>query len=189
MPTWSKNETATRMGAALWHIGKMDGTPYRWAGNDPMAGFDCSGLAHEYLQAAGLEDHGRDSTAHDLYIEYKDFPAEPKMGALIFWFSAGRAIHVEIFVNDFQTIGASGGGRPKFDLFTEIKKDPILRNFYGHLTAEEFKRREGDLFLRIAKESLYLRQAIDQNAYVKVRPFTYRAGQTKIVDPFSKNKE
>jgi len=176
-----------RRDAALDYIKRFAGTPYRFGGENPMEGWDCSGLAHEFLQAVGLEEHDFDSTAHDLYIKYKDHPAEPGPGNLIFFLSAGRAVHVEIFLNKFQIIGASGGGRPKFDLFSEIKKDPILRNFYGHLTAEEFKRRENDLFLKLAKSNLYTQQAVDQNAYIKIRPFTYRSGQTKIVNPFLKD--
>ena len=176
-----------RRAAALDHIMRYDGTPYRWGGDDPISGFDCSGLVHEFLQAAGEEPHGADSVAHEIYIEYKDYPqdiADP--GCLKFWFSAGRAVHVEIFINPYQTIGASGGGGPKFNLFEEIKKDPILRNFYGHLSAEEFKRRENDLFVRIARELLFTRQAVDQNAFIKVRQEDYRPGQTKIINPFLK---
>ena len=30
------------------------GTPYRWGGDDPLTGIDCSGLALEVLKAAGI---------------------------------------------------------------------------------------------------------------------------------------
>ena len=177
-----------RRDAAIDYIKRFAGIPYRWGGSSPEAGFDCSGLAMEYLISAGLVDPSIDMTAHDIYITYKDYPqdiADP--GCLKFWLNAGRASHIEIFINPYQVIGASGGGSPKFNLFDEIKKDPILRNFYGHLTAEEFRRRENDLFVRIAKELLFTRQAVDQNAYIKVRPEDYRKGQTKIVNPFLKD--
>ena len=187
MPEWSLEETEIRRNASLDYIKGYAGIPYVFGGSSPESGFDCSGLALEYLASAGLIDPSIDMTAHDLYITLKDCQQdEPEAGCLKFWFTAGRATHVEIFINPYQVIGASGGGSPKFNLFEEIKKDPILRNFYGHLTPEEFRRRENDLFVRIARELLFTRQAVDQNAFIKIRPEDYRAGQTKIVNPFLK---
>ena len=33
---------------------RMYGTPYVWAGDDTMAGFDCSGMQVEILQSVGI---------------------------------------------------------------------------------------------------------------------------------------
>ena len=49
-----------------WYISKWIGKPYIWGGDD-FSGFDCSGLIHEALQAAGLENRGYDCTANELY--------------------------------------------------------------------------------------------------------------------------
>jgi cell wall-associated NlpC family hydrolase len=49
---------------------RLLGTPYRWAGDDPLAGFDCSGLAIELYTSFGLWD-GRDVRAQDLYRHFR----------------------------------------------------------------------------------------------------------------------
>jgi len=163
-------------------------TPYVWGGDD-FSGIDCSGYVREILLAVGQEDP-EDKAAHGLYLKFK---AEGKIidlediqpGCLIFFMKSGSATHVEMIIDPVGlSIGASGGGRPKFNLFDEIKKDPILSNFYGHLTEEEFKRRENDIFLRAAKRLLFERQAIDQNAFIKIRPIWTRLTSVKFADPF-----
>jgi len=126
----------------LWHL---LGVPYLWGGDDPIAGFDCSGLIHEVLQSVGLEPHDADSTAHDLYLKFIDYKVDkPYAGCLVFWFRDGRAIHVEVLIDDSLVIGSSGGS-------SSVKS---------------------------------LRDAIRQNAFVKMRPLHYRGENFKIIDPF-----
>ena len=163
-------------------------TPYIWSGDD-FSGMDCSGFVREILLSVGQEDD-EDKTAHGLYLKFKadskliDYE-EIRPGCLIFFMKSGSATHVEIIIDSSGlSIGASGGGRPRFNLFAEIKKDPILSNFYGHLTEDEFKRRGNDLFLRIAKQLLFEKQAIDQNAFIKIRPIWTRLASAKFADPF-----
>jgi hypothetical protein len=55
------------------------GLPYRWGGDDPIQGFDCSGLIVEVLQAVGLLPHGSDLTANGLYIS--GIPRTSSIGA------------------------------------------------------------------------------------------------------------
>lgn len=88
------------------------GLPYRWGGDDPMRGFDCSGLVVEVLQGVGLLPHNSDLTANGLYLRYYTKQTQmPKEGCLCFWVNpAGLAIHVEMFIDAGHTIGASGGG-------------------------------------------------------------------------------
>ena len=130
------------------------GTPYRWGGDDPVFGFDCSGLIHEVLQAVGLERHGHDSTADELWERFQGFPSlQGYPGRLVFWFTpAGRAVHVELCLDEDYTIGASGG---------------------GSATGGTLDTREEALA-----------DAAAQNAYVKIRPINYRGDGFKIVDPF-----
>lgn len=124
--------------------------PYRWAGDDPLAGFDCNGFIHEILQAVGLEPHGFDSTAHGLYERFKDYEvAVGSAGCLVFWFGSDEtgaiiAKHCMLMIDDMLCIGAAGGGR----------------------------------------KTLTEADAIKQNAYVKIRPVTYRGEEYVIVDPF-----
>jgi len=89
--------------------------PYIWGGNDPLAGFDCSGLMVEVLQAVGVLAKGSDFTADGLS---KKFPETEifQPGVMVFWDwnKDGRIDHVEMiaFLDDegeVYTIGASGG--------------------------------------------------------------------------------
>ena len=90
-------------------------TPYRWGGNDPMEGFDCSGLIIEILQSVGLFKRDKDTTAHGLSLLYPETDVL-EAGTLVFydWNGDKRMDHVEMIIaidEDGQlfTIGASGG--------------------------------------------------------------------------------
>lgn len=122
------------------------GLPYIWGGDDPVRGFDCSGLVVEVLQAVGMIPHRSDYTAGGLYSLFSKNQVEKGYaGCLVLWFDkAGVASHIELMADDYHTIGASGGG--------------------SATTTEQ--------------------AAIDQNAFVKMRPVGYRGPNYKIVDPF-----
>lgn len=123
------------------------GTPYRWGGDDPMEGFDCSGFIVEVLQAVGRVQ-GRDYTADELYTIFK--PAAVTLGyagCLAFWLDdKGHAVHVMLMVDNGHVIGASGGG----------------------------------------SKTTTISDAVRENAFIKMRPLTYRKGTPVIVDPFRK---
>lgn len=98
--------------SAIRYIWAFLGTPYRWGGDDPLAGFDCSGLVIEVLTGVGILPHGFDATAEGLYQRFKVNEVEKGYaGCLCLWFNAtGKMTHVEMMVDDGHTIGASGGG-------------------------------------------------------------------------------
>lgn len=160
--------------------------PYIWGGDDPIYGYDCSGDIVEVLQSTGKMPHGSDATANDLYLKYKPtidrVSAGP--GCLVFWFKGGRATHVEMMVNNWQTIGASGGGRPQFNLWNETRKCDFLMSIYGKYSRDELKALEDTFLLKFVKAELCRQQAADQNAYIKRRPLGYRGDKYKICDPF-----
>jgi len=132
--------------SAVRYIWAFLGLPYRWGGDDPMAGFDCSGLVVEVLQGVGLLPHKSDYTAGGLYEKFKSNEVvRGCAGCLCLWFNTlGEFTHVEMMVDDYHTIGASGGG--------------------GGTTSGQ--------------------AAIDQNAFIKMRPLGYRGTNYKLVDPF-----
>lgn len=99
------------------------GVPYRWGGNSPILGFDCSGFAQEILQSAGLY-HGPDTNAQGLYEHFKYAETTKDlrdMGDLLFFGKDKASItHVAIAVNDIFMIEAGGGNSTTT---TEVKAD------------------------------------------------------------------
>ena len=97
---------------AVRYAWSMLGLPYHYGGDDPMRGFDCSGLVVEVLQGVGLLLHGTDMNANGFWMRYKNKSvAKGYEGCLVLWFNtAGLATHIEMMIDDYHTIGASGGG-------------------------------------------------------------------------------
>lgn len=112
------------------------GKPYLWGGDDPMTGFDCSGLVVEILQAMGSINHGSDYTAHDLYRLFEhSCISSPELGVLAFYGSVAKITHVGFCLDDRLMLESGGGG----------------------------------------SRTTTLQAAIDQNAYIRIRPFDSRS--------------
>lgn len=157
------------------------GKPYIWGGDDP-AGFDCSGLVVEILQATGSIPHRSDYTAHGLYGLFKDHTiTEPIPGSLVFWFSQSIATHVEIAVDSTRSIGASGSGKPQYDLKFETIR---LMNHFPVVI--EYLSEKNNLLDFIINEVLKYREWTSRNGYIKVRPIFDRGDHRsiQICDPF-----
>jgi len=114
------------------------GEPYLWGGDDPMAGFDCSGYAIECLKSAGRLPRQGDWTAAQLLEKFSDnMVTTPYEGCLVFWKNdAGSVIHVEMCLDDTHSIGASGGGSK-----TKTRADAIRQNAY--IKVRPFRTRKG----------------------------------------------
>lgn len=95
------------------------GIPYRWGGNTPNSGFDCSGLVRYVVGRAADIDLPR--TTADM--SRRGEPVEPDEiapGDLIFFNTTGRAhSHVGIYVGKLRFVNApSTGGTVRLDYLT-----------------------------------------------------------------------
>lgn len=115
------------------------GVSYIWGGDDPMRGFDCSGLAQELLLAFGAHPHpGRDYTAQGLYDHFAKAGQynATEIGALAFYGKDYRTItHVGIVVFPDLILEAGGGGSR-----TKTNADAIEQNAYVRLRPLKARR-------------------------------------------------
>lgn len=88
------------------------GTRYRWGGDNPLVGYDCSGFVQEILKSVGMDPPG-DQTAQGLYnfFEPKSTAGVFRCGALAFYGASVKQIsHVAIMVDPYRIVEAGGGG-------------------------------------------------------------------------------
>lgn len=87
------------------------GLPYIWGGDDPIKGFDCSGLIQEILESVGIDPPG-DQTAHQLYEHFKKVGTicPPEKGALVFFGSMDKVTHIALCLDELHMLEAGGGG-------------------------------------------------------------------------------
>jgi cell wall-associated NlpC family hydrolase len=101
-------------GVTVYAIGLV-GTPYRWGGNTPESGFDCSGLiAHVYQKGAHLQSP---RTVADLKSWGSPLNADDlRTGDLVVFSKGGEATHAGIYVGEGRFVHApSTGGRVRLD--------------------------------------------------------------------------
>ncbi len=100
------------------------GTPYRWGGNTPDEGFDCSGLVvHVYQEAIGLR-LPRTSRA----LGQTGIPVRPDRlheGDLVFFNTLGRRnSHVGIYAGDGRFIHAPSSG-------AKVRLEPMANRYWS----------------------------------------------------------
>jgi hypothetical protein len=95
------------------------GIPYRWGGNTPESGFDCSGLVR-YVVARAADVNLPRTTADISQRGESVAPDEVAPGDLIFFNTTGRAhSHVGIYVGKLRFVNApSTGGTVRLDYLT-----------------------------------------------------------------------
>ena len=102
--------------AVLMRAISLVGTPYRYGGNTPDGGFDCSGLVN-YVYSDML-DLKLPRTSRDL-AAYQGPRIEPQKLAtadLVFFGSGGSVTHVGIYVGEGRFVHApSSGGTVRLD--------------------------------------------------------------------------
>ena len=115
---WPKTEPANpaAANAVLMRAISLVGTPYRYGGNTPEGGFDCSGLVN-YVYSDML-DLRLPRTSRDL-AAWQGPRIEPQQLAtadLVFFGSGGSVTHVGIYVGEGRFVHApSTGGTVRLD--------------------------------------------------------------------------
>jgi cell wall-associated NlpC family hydrolase len=132
------------------YASRFIGTPYLWGGDDPMDGFDCSGLVLEVLQAHGVFERGRDYTAHGIREQLigrgcPEITGLGYAGCIVFWPGGNNRMgHVAIMVDNEHIVHAAGGGSAvdslddakKFNAY--IRKDRVDYRGDGYIIVDPF---------------------------------------------------
>lgn len=93
------------------------GTPYRWGGNTPDGGFDCSGLVdYIYRNAAGLQlPHNSREMSQLTGMQVRRM-TELMSGDLVFFDGSGGISHVGVYVGKGRFVHApNSGGTVRLD--------------------------------------------------------------------------
>ncbi|MBN6149638.1 C40 family peptidase [Xanthomonas sp. AmX2] len=114
--------------AVLMRALGLVGTPYRYGGNTPESGFDCSGLvAYVYRDMLDLK---LPRTSHDLAAVQgpRIEPQRLAAGDLVFFGSGGSVSHVGIYVGEGRFVHApNSGGTVRLDYLD----GPYWRDHYS----------------------------------------------------------
>lgn len=109
---------------AMSHVG----LPYRWGGDDPLGGFDCSGLVIELLKSQGVFPKHYDNTAEGIRGDDNIMEIhEPKFGALVFFGRKSKATHVGFCLNNHVMLEAGGGGSNTTNKDVAEKQNAFIR--------------------------------------------------------------
>ena len=111
------------------------GVPYRWGGETPMGGYDCSGLVQEILRSVGADPPG-DQTANGLYQYFNECGtlSLPRLGALAFFGlkdvgPRGKVsiTHVGFCLDGLRMLEAGGGGSTTVNVDAAIRQKAFVR--------------------------------------------------------------
>lgn len=109
-------ETTAAANAVLFRALALVGTPYRYGGNTPEGGFDCSGLVgYVFRDAAGIQ---LPRTSADLgAMNRPEIPQNRLQSGDLVLFASGRRIsHVGIYVGEGRFVHApNSGGTVRLD--------------------------------------------------------------------------
>jgi murein DD-endopeptidase len=109
------------------------GVPYRWGGDDPILGIDCSGLVLEVLKAAGIYKGNFDTTAQGIYANLLNYDKavitkSPAPLCLAFYGQKETKItHVALCVSPTHMLEAGGGGSKTVDEKTAAVHNAFVR--------------------------------------------------------------
>ena len=105
-----------RANAVLMRAISLVGTPYRWGGNTPESGFDCSGLVNFVYR--DMLDLRLPRTSRELAAVQgpRIVPAQLASGDLVFFGNGDQVSHVGIYVGEGRFVHApNAGGTVRLD--------------------------------------------------------------------------
>ena len=102
--------TSGRIKTVLQRAFTLLGTPYRWGGSSPEAGFDCSGLVGYVFRTIGIDlpRVSRSMANEGTAVSDRTALAE---GDLVFFGKRGRVDHVGIYLGEGKFVHAPRTGR------------------------------------------------------------------------------
>lgn len=116
---------------------QLVGIPYAWGGDDPLKGFDCSGLVIELLQSCGELPRAKtngvifDATSqqlHDLYELKGVMSSVGAFGALAFFGkSTSKITHIGFMMDNKRMLEAGGGGSQTIDFESAARHNAYTR--------------------------------------------------------------
>jgi hypothetical protein len=124
-PARATEEVSRAINAIQHYLGQW----YKWGGDTPD-GFDCSGLACEYLKMLGVIARRSDFTAQGLCNIMPTHRSAPNFypGDLVFFgASLSKITHVEICLSRYLAIGASGGGSNTLTMKDAIRDRAFIK--------------------------------------------------------------
>lgn len=116
-PARAPDGQAAAANDVLFRAMALVGTPYRWGGNTPSGGFDCSGLVdYIYRNATGLQLPRTSGEMADLGARKVKRMTMLVSGDLVFFDIGGRISHVGVYVGKGRFVHAPNtGGTVRLD--------------------------------------------------------------------------
>jgi cell wall-associated NlpC family hydrolase len=117
LPARAPSGNAGTANDVLFRAIALVGTPYRWGGNTPDGGFDCSGLVdYIYRNAAGLMLPHSSREMSELTGQQVRQMTDLVSGDLVFFGSSGGISHVGVYVGKGRFVHApNSGGTVRLD--------------------------------------------------------------------------
>ena len=129
MPFTNVLKAAAYRAQAVEYLKRWLFVPYRWGGDDPLAGIDCSGLIMEVLKAVGLAGEKDDLTAGGILQKFSaSIVYRPTAGVLVFWKKPdGKIVHVGMMIDDVFFVHAASGDSTTVDMEAAIRQNAYVK--------------------------------------------------------------
>lgn len=112
---------------------KFIGVPYKYGGENPLEGFDCSGLVQDLLVAGGVfpfAPRGHKRNAQMIFDELSKVGSQGKYGAgaIAFYGKDSKSIdHVGFCLDAWLLLEAAGGHADCLDLSTAVHENAFVK--------------------------------------------------------------